>query len=138
QYTDISFFTARDEYVSDLTDFFNYLTGYRNHPQYQKIVTSPEDIRQLVVAKIQQVMADYQSTGVGKICAKMNALTDPLLIEKIYEASQVGVPIHLQVRGTCCLVPQVPGLSETIQVSSIVGRFLEHARIYAFTTSAGT
>lgn len=138
QYTDISFFTAREEYVSDLTDFFNYLTGYRNHPQYQKIVTSPEDIRQLVVAKIQQVMADYQSTGVGKIFAKMNALTDPLLIEKLYEASQVGVPIHLQVRGACCLVPQVPGLSETIQVSSIVGRFLEHARIYAFTTSAGT
>lgn len=138
QYTDLSFFTAREEYVSDLTDFFNYLSGYRNQPQYQKIVTSPKDIRQMVISKIHEVIIEQQVSGNGKIFAKMNALTDPVLIEKLYEASQQGVTIHLQVRGACCLVPQVPGLSENIRVTSIVGRFLEHARIYSFTTSKGT
>lgn len=136
-YTDLSFFTSQEEYVSDLTDFFNYLTGYRNHPDYQKIVTSPGDIRRLVIEKIKEVTAYHEATGNGAIFAKMNALTDEPIIRQLYQASHAGVKIHLQVRGACCLVPGVKGQSENIRVSSIVGRFLEHARIYAFTTAKG-
>lgn len=136
-YTDLSFFTSRDEYVSDLTDFFNYLTGYRNHPDYQKIVTSPDDIRDLVIEKIKQVIAYHKQSGKGAIFAKMNALTDEPIIRQLYQASNAGVKIHLQIRGACCLVAGVKDQSENIRVSSIVGRFLEHARIYAFTTAKG-
>lgn len=137
-YTDLSFFTSRDEYVEDLANFFNYVTGYRTRPNYQKIATSPLEIRQQVLRKIDGVIRDHQRNGGGMIFAKMNALTDIPLIDKLYEASAAGVKIQLQVRGACCLIPQQPGLSEEISVNSLVGRFLEHPRIYTFTTSKGT
>lgn len=137
-YTDLSFLTSREEYVSDLTDFFNYLTGYRNRPTYQKLTTSPEQLRELFLTQVEEVMAFTKNGGAGKIFAKVNGLTDKAVIDKLYEASNAGVTIQLLVRGACCLVPGVPGQSEHIQVKSIVGRFLEHSRIYAFTTGAGT
>lgn len=137
-YTDLSFFTSREEYVSDLTDFFNYLTGYRNRPTYQKITTSPDNLRELFLTQTEEVMAFTRAGGEGKIFAKVNGLTDKAIIDKLYEASNAGVTIQLVVRGACCLVPGVPGQSDHIQVKSIVGRFLEHSRIYAFTTKTGT
>lgn len=136
-YTDLSFFTSREEYVNDLSDFFNYLSGYRKRPVYEKIVTSPEDIRGLILRKIDETVAGHKLTNAGEIFLKMNALTDQPIIDKLYEASQAGVKIFLQVRGACCLVPGVKNLSENITVASIVGRFLEHSRIYSFTTSRG-
>ncbi|HPJ00451.1 MAG TPA: phospholipase D-like domain-containing protein [Enterococcus sp.] len=134
-YTDVSLFTAKKEYVEDITAFFNYLSGYRQVPNYQRISVSPNGIQQKLLEKIQQTIIHYQQTRQGAICFKMNSLTDKVVINKLYEASQVGVPIHLIVRGACCLKPGIPNLSETIAVQSIVGRFLEHSRIYAFYTN---
>lgn len=136
-YTDLSFLTSREDYVNDLTDFFNYLTGYRIRPRYRKLVTSPNDIRERIIKRLEEVIKYHQRTGKGEVFAKMNALTDIPLIKKLYEASQAGVKIFLQVRGACCLVPGVPGLSENITVDSLVGRFLEHSRICSFTTGRG-
>lgn len=132
-YTDISFFTAKKVYVEDITSFFNYLSGYRSVPDYQQIAVSPNGIQDMLLENIQAVMTHFQETGTGNICFKINSLTDTAIIAKLYEASQVGVPIDLIVRGACCLRPGVADLSENIQVTSVVGRFLEHSRIYAFT-----
>lgn len=134
-YTDISLFTAKKEYVADITAFFNYLSGYRQVPNYQRIAVSPNGIQQKLLEKIEETIVHYQQTKQGALCFKMNSLTDKVVINKLYEASQVGVPIHLIVRGACCLKPGIPNLSETIEVKSIVGRFLEHSRIYAFYTN---
>ncbi|MGX7195644.1 polyphosphate kinase 1 [Enterococcus olivae] len=131
-YTDISFFTAKNEYVEDITVFFNFLSGYRSVPEYQQISVSPNGIREMLLENIQAVMDHFQETKTGEICFKINSLTDTVIIDKLYEASQIGIPIYLIVRGACCLKPGVANLSETIQVTSIVGRFLEHSRIYAF------
>jgi len=131
-YTDISLFSAKKEFGEDVTQFFNYLSGYRSVPEYQKISVSPNNIRHMLLENIEKVMKHYVKTQEGSICFKMNSLTDTVVIDKLYEASQAGVPIHLIVRGACCLRPKVPNLSETITVTSIVGRFLEHSRIYAF------
>lgn len=133
-YTDLSFFTTKAAYVDDLTDFFNYVCGYRNRPSYQKIATSPNGIQQMIIEKTRRLIALQKKNGDGRIFAKMNGLTDTRLIDQMYEASQAGIKIFLQVRGSCCLVPGVEGLSENITVSSIVGRFLEHSRIYLFET----
>ena len=131
-YTDISLFSAKKEFVEDVTSFFNYLSGYRSVPEYQKISVSPNNIRHMLIDNIEKVMQHYAKKQEGSIYFKMNSLTDTVVIDKLYEASKLGVPIHLIVRGACCLRPKVPNLSETITVTSIVGRFLEHSRIYAF------
>lgn len=134
-YTDLSLFSSKPAFVEDVTAFFNYLSGYRELPKYQKIAVSPEGIRELLLEKIQTTAHYYQEMHQGKIFFKLNSLTDPVIIDALYEASQTGVPIELIVRGSCCLRPGIEGLSESIQVKSIVGRFLEHSRIYAFETN---
>lgn len=131
-YTDISFFTAKKAYIEDVTAFFNYLSGYRSLPDYQRLAVSPEGIRSLLLQKIDDMIQYYKTTHAGTIFFKMNSLTDQVIIDKLYEASQAGVPIQLLVRGACCLRSGVKGLSDSIEVRSIVGRFLEHSRIYAF------
>ncbi len=131
-YTDLSFFTAKADYVEDVTEFFNYLSGYREIPDYREIAVSPMGIQDMLLEKIGAVMQSYRTTQQGAICFKMNSLTDKAIIDKLYEASQLGVPIDLIVRGSCCLKPGIKNFSETIQVTSIVGRFLEHSRIYGF------
>lgn len=133
-YTDISLFSSNVAYVEDVTAFFNYLSGYRERPNYQKIAVSPEGIRQMLVEKIATTAAFYEKTKTGHLFFKMNSLTDQVIIQSLYDASQKGLPIQLLVRGSCCLRPGIPNKSETIEVKSIVGRFLEHSRIYSFTS----
>lgn len=131
-YTDISFFSSKETYVQDVTSFFNYLSGYRVTPNYKELAVSPEGIRSMLLRKIAETTAYFEQTGKGSIFFKMNSLTDMVIIQSLYQASQKGLPIELVVRGACCLRPGIPNLSETITVKSIVGRFLEHSRIYSF------
>jgi polyphosphate kinase len=131
-YTDLGLFTARPEIGADLTDLFNYLTGYSRQSAYRKLLVSPVNAREQFSAMIAQEVSHAQQGGTGRIVAKMNSLVDPSTIAHLYEASQAGVKIDLIVRGMCCLRPGVPGLSENIRVVSVIGRFLEHSRIYYF------
>jgi polyphosphate kinase len=131
-YTDIGLFTVRPEIGADLTDLFNYLTGYSRQSAYRKLLVSPVNAREQFVSLIQQEMKNAELGLTGRIVAKMNSLVDPSTIAHLYQASQAGVKIDLIVRGMCCLRPGVVGLSENIQVISIIGRFLEHSRIYYF------
>jgi polyphosphate kinase len=127
-YEDLGLLTADDDLGADLTDLFNVLTGYSRQREYHKLLVAPVTMRPELEALIRREM-DHDD---GSIVLKMNALVDPDLIDTLYEASQAGVQIDLLVRGICCLRPGVPGLSEGVRVRSIVGRFLEHSRIYRF------
>jgi polyphosphate kinase len=127
-YEDLGLLTADADLGADLTDLFNVLTGYSRQREYRKLLVAPVTMRPALESLIRREMANDD----GSIVMKMNALVDPDLIDALYEASQAGVRIDLLVRGICCLRPGVPGLSETIRVRSIVGRFLEHSRIYRF------
>lgn len=129
-YTDIGLFTAREELGNDVTDLFNYLTGYSAKRDYEKLLVAPVNLRERFEAKIEREIRHQQSGKRGHLILKMNALVDPQVIRMLYRASQAGVKVDLLVRGICCLRPGVPGVSENIQVTSIVGRFLEHTRIY--------
>ncbi len=131
-YTDVGIFSARPELGADLTDLFNYLTGYSQQRAYRKLIVSPVNVRESFDRLIQQEIDLARSGGTGRIVAKMNALVDTHTIASLYRASQAGVSIDLIVRGMCCLRPGVPGVSENIRVISIIGRFLEHSRIYYF------
>jgi len=131
-YTDIGYFTANDDVGRDASDIFNVLTGYSLPSTRKRIVSAPYDLRAYFVELIEREIAFQKSHQNGAVFAKMNSLEDTEIIEKLYEASREGVRIRLIVRGICCLVPGVAGLSENIQVKSIVGRFLEHSRIYVF------
>jgi polyphosphate kinase len=131
-YTDVGIFSARPELGADLTDLFNYLTGYSQQRAYRKLIVSPVNVRESFDRLIQQEIDLARSGGTGRIVAKMNALVDPHTIASLYRASQAGVSIDLIVRGMCCLRPGLPGVSENIRVISIIGRFLEHSRIYYF------
>jgi polyphosphate kinase len=131
-YTDVGLFTVRPEIGADLTDLFNYLTGYSRQSAYRKLLVSPVNAREQFNGLIQQEMTNAQKGLTGRIVAKMNSLVDPATIAQLYQASQVGVKIDLIVRGMCCLKPGIEGLSENIKVVSIIGRFLEHSRIYYF------
>ncbi len=131
-YTDVGLFSCRPELGADLTDLFNYLTGYSLQKSYRKLIVSPVNTRESFYRLIQQEIDHVRSGKSGRIVAKMNALVDPKMIESLYRASQAGVSIDLIIRGMCCLRPGVPGVSENIRVISIIGRFLEHSRIYYF------
>lgn len=131
-YTDMGIITTNDDMVEDATDFFNYLSGYANQPNYKHLHVSPFEIRDSYIEDIQAEIDIHKEHGNGHIIAKMNSLTSKDIIKKLYEASQSGVKVDLIIRGICCLVPGIPGLSDNIRVISIVGRFLEHSRIYYF------
>ncbi|HVR78068.1 MAG TPA: polyphosphate kinase 1 [Acidimicrobiia bacterium] len=127
-YEDVGMFTAGPEIGSDLSDLFNYLTGYSRQTKYQRLAVSPNGIRN----RLTELIEEEASRAVGQITLKMNSLVDARMIESLYEASRSGTRIDLIVRGICCLRPGVEGLSENIRVRSIVGRYLEHSRIYRF------
>jgi polyphosphate kinase len=134
-YTDFGFLTADRAIGEDVANLFNFLTGYARIDKYQKLLVAPVTLRNGIIDRIDREIACHQKNGDGHLIFKMNALVDPLCIAALYRASQAGVKVELQVRGICCLRPGVPGISENITVSAIVGRFLEHARIYYFHNS---
>ncbi|MER2190909.1 MAG: RNA degradosome polyphosphate kinase [Solibacillus sp.] len=131
-YTDMGIITSNKEFGIDATNFFNYLSGYTEKPQFHHLVVAPFDIRDEFIRLIDEEIACHKQHGNGFIRAKMNSLTDKDLMMKLYEASIEGVKIELIIRGICCIRPGIPGISENITVTSIVGRFLEHSRIFWF------
>ncbi len=131
-YTDFGYVTSRKDFGIDATNFFNYLSGYTMKPHFHQLSVAPFDIRQQFIELIDEEIRYHKQYGNGYIIAKMNSLTDKPLIQKLYEASQAGVKIDLIVRGICCLRPQILGVSDNIRVISVVGRYLEHSRIYYF------
>ncbi len=134
-YTDIGYFTANDDVAKDISEVFNVMTGYSEASNWKRIVAAPYNLREYFTALIDREI-DYQKKFKnGFIRAKFNSLEDPAMIEKLYEASEAGVKIELMVRGVCCLIPGVKGMSENISVRSVVGRFLEHSRIYMFNSN---
>ncbi|MBK3495367.1 RNA degradosome polyphosphate kinase [Viridibacillus sp. YIM B01967] len=131
-YTDMGIITTKKKFGIDATNFFNFLSGYTEKPNFHHIVVSPNDIRSEFVKLIDEEIKHHLKHGKGYFRAKMNSLTDKDLIMKMYEASIAGVKVELIIRGICCLRPGIKGISENITVTSIVGRFLEHSRIYWF------
>jgi polyphosphate kinase len=134
-YTDFGFLTADRAIGEDVANLFNFLTGYARIDKYQKLLVAPVTLRNGIIDRIDREITCHRKNGDGHLIFKMNALVDPLCIAALYRASQAGVKVELQVRGICCLRPGVAGISENITVSAIVGRFLEHARIYYFHNS---
>ena len=131
-YTDVGLLTCDEAIGSDISDLFNSLTGYAKRVAYRRLLVAPSNMRDRVLGLIQREAAHARAGRPGRIVAKMNALVDGECIEALYEASAAGVEVDLIVRGICCLRPGVPGLSEHIRVCSIIGRFLEHSRIWMF------
>jgi polyphosphate kinase len=131
-YTDIGMFTCDEEIGADCTDLFNYLTGYSAKAEYRKLLVAPTNLRERLERLIKREIEHQRQGEHGHLIFKMNALVDKRMIRLLYEASQAGVQVDLLVRGICCLRPGIRGVSENIRVISIVGRFLEHSRIYYF------
>ena len=134
-YSDFGFFTCRPEIGADLMDLFNFLTGYSRQQHFRKLLVAPVNMRQQFLEMIETEIAIGLAGGHARIIAKMNALDDPAIVAKLYEASQAGVQVQLIIRGNCRLRPGLPGISENIQVVSVIGRFLEHHRIFYFDNS---
>ena len=131
-YTDLGLFTTNPEICADVSEVFNYLTGYSEQTQYRHLFVSPINTRENFLKLIEREIRHAKKYGNGHLIFKMNQLVDPITITALYEASKHDVKIDLLIRGVCCLVPQVPGLSENIHVISVVGRFLEHSRAFYF------
>lgn len=136
-YTDLSYFTSRPHLTGDVAQVFNTLTGFGRSPHLRHLLVAPYNLHRRLKALIFREARNAIAGRPARIVAKMNSLVDPDTIDALYAASQAGVKIDLIVRGTCCLVPDVPGLSENIQVRSLVGRFLEHARAFYFENATG-
>lgn len=131
-YTDLGFFTSDEDICGDVSDIFNFLTGYSKQKEYKKLLVSPVNMREKVLELIYKEIENASAGTESKIYMKLNSLVDPLVISALYEASSAGVDIKLVVRGVCSLIPGVKGLSENIEVKSIVGRYLEHSRVFYF------
>jgi polyphosphate kinase len=131
-YTDLGLMSCREDLGVDLSNLFNHLTGYSEQHTFRKLLVSPIDMRDRIIAMTRREIEHCKTGKTGRIVAKMNALVDPLIIQALYEASGAGVQIELIIRGICCLRPGVKGISETIRVISIIGRYLEHSRIFYF------
>ena len=131
-YTDLGLFTSDPDLGADVAEMFNFLTGYGRPAEYRKVLVSPTTMRDQIIAEIERTAASHEAGEEARIALKMNALVDARCIRALYEASQAGVRIDINVRGICCLRPGLEGVSENISVRSILGRFLEHSRIYAF------
>jgi len=131
-YTDFGLLTADEDIGADVTDLFNYLTGYSSKKDYRKLLVAPINLRERFQELIRREIEHQRSSGNGHLIFKMNALEHPDMVRMLYEASRAGVKVDLLVRGICCLRPGIPGISDNIRVISIVGRFLEHSRIYYF------
>jgi polyphosphate kinase len=128
-YTDFTLFTCDPDLGADATDLFNYLTGYSHKSDFRKLLVAPVGLRERMTALIRR---EIEHGARGRLIFKMNALEDKAMVRLLYDASRAGVRIDLIVRGLCCLRPGIPGVSENIRVISIVGRFLEHSRLYYF------
>ena len=134
-YTDYSYLTANDLLANDVSELFNALTGYSKHTTYRKLIVSPVNTRQKIIEMIDREIKWHKKEGNGRIIMKMNALVDKKCIKALYRASCEGVSIDLIIRGICCLIPGIKGISEHIRVISVIGRFLEHSRAYYFRNS---
>lgn len=134
-YTDLGLFTCDNDLCADVSDVFNYLTGYSKQKEFRKLFVSPVNMREKMLEKVFREIENVNAGKEGKIIWKLNSLVDPQTISALYEASNAGVKIDLIIRGICCLVPDVDGLSKNIKVRSIVGRFLEHSRVFYFYNS---
>jgi polyphosphate kinase len=131
-YTDLGLLSCREDLGADITDLFNFLTGYSRQQSYRQLLVAPVSLRKRMLAMIDREAKNCKNGGTGRIVAKMNALVDKPIIEALYAASRAGVQIDLIIRGICCLRPGLPEVSENIRVISIIGRFLEHSRIFYF------
>ncbi len=131
-YTDFGLFTANPEVGEDVSALFNMLTGYSKQKEYKRLLVAPHTLRREIVARIDREIAHHKKNGGGHLIFKLNAISDKESMDALYRASAAGVKVELQVRGICCLRPETPGLSENITVTSIVGRFLEHTRVFYF------
>ena len=131
-YTDLGYFTTDPEIASEVSDLFNALTGYSRKDNFQKLLVSPGNLRQEIISRIRREIRLHKEQGQGHIAFKLNSIVDKACIRALYEASQAGVKIDLQIRGICCLRPGVSRVSDNITVTSVVGRFLEHSRILYF------
>jgi polyphosphate kinase len=137
-YTDFGLFTCDEQIGADVADMFNFLTGYARPRRYRKELVAPNFLRDAMIAEIERTVAAHEEGRPARIAMKLNSLVDRRCIRALYRASQAGVPVDLNIRGICCLVPGVPGVSENIKVNSVVGRFLEHSRIFAFERNGET
>lgn len=135
-YTDIGYFTSNDDFARDISDVFNVISGYSQPARWKRVISSPRDLRAYFFELIDQEIENHRLHKNGALLAKMNSLEDTQIVDKLYEASRAGVKIQLIVRGICVLVPGVPGMSDNITVKSVVGRFLEHSRIFMFHNNA--
>jgi polyphosphate kinase len=131
-YTDFGLFTCDEQLGHDVADMFNFLTGFGRPKAYRKVLVAPAHMRNGIIEEIQRTIAVHAEGRPARIRMKMNSLVDRECIQALYRASQAGVPVEINTRGICCLKPGVPGVSDNVRVVSVVGRFLEHSRIYAF------